>query len=146
MATFTSPTSFISAPAEKVYARFSNLENLSSLLANIPADKVPADQRSMLDNIQVDAESITLPAGPAGTIRLVMADRVEPTLICLRGEGAPVPLSVSLHIAPLSSDSCETSAEVDIEIPMMMLPMIKGALQKMVDQIGAIIPAIPYND
>lgn len=129
-----------------MFARYSNLENLSTLLDKIPADKIPDDKRDMLDGIQVDSDSITLPAGPVGTIRLVMDERVEPTLIRLRGEGVPVALSLSLHITPLGADRCETRAEVSIEIPNMMLPMIKGTLQKMVDQIGAIIPAIPYTD
>ena len=146
MASFNSPVSIIGANAEKVYARYSNLENLSTLLANIPADQIPSDNRDMLDNIKVEKDSISLPAGPVGAIRLVMAERIEPTLIRLQGEGAPVPLSLSLHITPIDAQSCETSVEIDIEIPRMMLPMIKGTLQKMADQIGAILPAIPYND
>lgn len=146
MASFSSPTSTVGASAEKVYARYSNLENLSTLLQHIPADKIPADKRDMLDNIKVDSNSISLPAGPVGSIRLVMSERVEPTLIRMIGEGAPVPLSLSLHITPVDSYHCETSVEIDIEIPKMMLPMIKGTLQKMADQIGAILPSIPYND
>ena len=96
MASFNSPVSIIGANAEKVYARYSNLENLSTLLANIPADQIPSDKRDMLDNIKVEKDSISLPAGPVGAIRLVMAERIEPTLIRLQGEGAPVPLSLSL--------------------------------------------------
>lgn len=146
VAIFTSPESTNNASAEKVYARFSNLENLSALLQKIPADKIPADKRDMLEGISVDANSITIPGGPIGSMRLVMSEREEPTLIRMRGEGLPVALSLSLRITPVDADSCKTQVAIEIDVPAMMLPMIKGPLQKAVDQTGAIIPAIPYED
>ena len=73
MSTYKSEKVELSASAESVYAKLSNLENLRSLLANVPAESVPDDKREMFDSIQITSDSISVPAGPVGdlTFRVV---------------------------------------------------------------------------
>ena len=145
MASFKSASSPINASAEKVYEKFSNLDNLASLLKRVPDGTVPSEQQELLENIQIDSDSITRPGGPVGSLRLVIAERREPTLIRLEGEGTPVPLSVSMHIQPTGPDTCNAQAEIEIELPMMLAPMVKGPLQKMADQFGDVMKAISFD-
>ena len=86
MASFKSASSPINASAEKVYEKFSNLDNLASLLKRVPDGTVPSEQQELLENIQIDSDSITMPGGPVGSLRLVIAERREPTLIRLEGK------------------------------------------------------------
>lgn len=145
MASFKSASSPINASAEKVYEKFSNLDNLASLLKRVPDGTVPSEQQELLENIQIDSDSITMPGGPVGSLRLVIAERRKPTLIRLEGEGTPVPLSVSMHIQPTGPDTCNAQAEIEIELPMMLAPMVKGPLQKMADQFGDVMKAISFD-
>lgn len=145
VSSFKSEQTPVSASAEKVYSRLSNLDNLASLLARVPGESIPDDKREMFDNIKIDSDSITLPGGPVGEVCLAVTERREPTLIRLEGKGTPVPMAVMLHITPTGADSCETQAEIDIQIPMMLAPMVKGPLQKMVDQFAAVVRAIPFD-
>lgn len=145
MASFKSASSPINASAEKVYEKFSNLDNLASLLKRVPDGTVPSEQQELLENIQIDSDSITMPGGPVGSLRLVIAERREPTLIRLEGEGTPVPLSVSMHIQPTGPDTCNAQAEIEIELPMMLAPMVKGPLQKMADQFDDVMKAISFD-
>ena len=144
MSTYNSEEVTLGASAATVYDRLSNLENLKKLLENVPADKIPADKRALYDQMKIEGDSIVLPGGPVGSIRLEVSRRVEPELVELKGVGTPVDLSISLHLCPLSDTSCSARVELDINIPMMLKPMIGGTLQKVVDQFAQVLKAIPF--
>lgn len=145
MATFKSDKSIVNAPAETVYDKLSNLENLKQLLEKIPADKVPADKREMFENLQITEDTIDIPGGPTGAIRLRVADRLAPSLIRLAGEGTPIPLSMQLEIEPKGADQSEVQVSLSMEIPAMLKPMISGPVKKIVEQFAQMIQAIPFN-
>lgn len=134
----------ISASAQAVYAKLSNLEGLKTIIANIPESAVPEDKRELLDGVKVTADSISFPAGPVGEITLRVTERLAPTLIRLEGVGTPVPLTMALEIAPLSESSCEAAVAIDIAIPKMMAPMIGGTIQKMADQFADVLERLNY--
>lgn len=143
MANFKSETVTLGSPAESVYNKLSNLGSLRELLANMPADKVPEDKRQMLENIEITDDTITIPGGPAGAITLKMAQKTPFSLIRMEGEGTPVPLSLMMHLNSMSGSACEASVEIDIKVPMLVVPMIKGPLQQIVDQFAQVLRSIP---
>lgn len=144
MASYQSERVGIAAPASQVFSKISNLANLGDLLKNVPEDKIPADQKAMLEQISVTPDTITFPGGPAGEITLRMAEKVEPTLIKMVGEGSPVPMSMEMHIAPLSPETSEVYVQIDIQIPAMLKPMINGPMQKMADQFAQMLRQFPF--
>lgn len=144
MATYKSPEVRLKASAEAVFNKLSNLENLHSLLEKVPADKIPEDKRAMFESIQITPDSITLPGGPVGAVTLRLAEKTSPSLISLKGEGTPVPLALSMHIAPDGDSASKAQVAIDIDIPAMLKPMIGGHLQKMADQFGSVLQAIPF--
>lgn len=143
MATYKSEIVSLAYPAERVYAKLSNLEGLGDLLKNVPTSSIPADQAAMLEQVTVTGDSISFPAGPVGSLTLKVVERVEPTLIALEGVGSPVPMSLSLHITPLTPDTCEAYVKIDIQIPAMLKPMVNGPLQKMADQFAQMLRQMP---
>lgn len=145
MATYSSGNVPLKASAETVYSKLSNLENLSSLLENIPADKVPADKLDMLRSIQISPDTISVPGGPVGALTFRLAQKEEPSLIKLVGENAPVPLSMTMHITPETPESCIGSVEIDISLPPMLKPMVGGHIQKAADQFAQVLRSIPFS-
>lgn len=146
MTTIKSEKTRINAPAQKVYEKLSNLENLKPLLERVPKDQIPEDKREMFENLNITADSINIPAGPVGSITLRVTDRMPYSLIQLTGEGSPVPLGMQLEIDPKGDDSCEVQVSINLEIPAMLKPMVSGPLKKIVDQFGTVLGAIPFND
>lgn len=144
MATYKSEEILLKSPAETVFTRLSNLESLADLLKNVPEDQIPADKKEMFDSIKISPDSIELPGGPVGSIRLRVTDKVAPSMIRLKGEGTPVPLSLQLNIHPEGADACRAQAQVDLEIPAMLRPMIAGPMQKMTEQFAQVLRAIPF--
>ncbi|MDE6010926.1 MAG: SRPBCC family protein [Muribaculaceae bacterium] len=145
MAVFKSQIQTVQAPAEAVFDKLSDLSNLKSLLAQVPADAVPADQKDMFEAIRVTEDSISFPAGPVGELTMRMTRKERPTLITLEGVGAPVALSMNLEIGIVAADVCEAVVAIDIAIPAMLKPMIGGTLQKMADQFGEMIGRLNYD-
>lgn len=146
MATYNSEEILLMAPAGAVYSKLSNLDNLRSLLEKVPADKIPADKLEMFNSISVTPDSVTVPGGPVGALTFRMKEKVEPTLIKLAGEGLPpgIALSLSLHITPEGESTSKAKVTIDISIPAMLKPMVSGPLQKMADQFGQVLRAIPF--
>ena len=132
------------ASAETVFGKVTNLEGLADLIKQAPADQIPADQKQMLDQIRVTSDTISFPAGPAGEVTLRKVNEVAPTLVELSGEGTPVPVKLSLHITPLTPETCEAQVVFDIQIPAMLKPMVNGPMQKMCDQFSAMLRQIPF--
>lgn len=145
MSTYKSEEVTLKASAETVYAKLSNPENLKNLLENVPSDRIPEDKRALYDQMKIEDDSITFPGGPAGSIKLQVGKRVEPKLIELKGVGTPVEMSIMLHIMPESDIACSAMVELDINIPMMLKPMIGGTLQKMVEQFAQVLCMIPFD-
>ncbi len=145
MATYKSDEVPLKASAENVFNRLSNLEALKGLLEQVPADQIPADKKEMFDNIHLTADSIEIPGGPVGAIKLRVVERNAPSRITLKGEGTPVPLQLQLDIHPVDDASCRAQAKVDIEIPMMLKPMISGPMQKMTEQFASVLRSIPFS-
>lgn len=144
MATYKSDEVPLKASAENVFERLSNFESLKNLLAQVPADQIPADKKEMFDSIRLSSDSIELPGGPVGSIRLKVVERNAPTRITLRGEGTPVPLQLQLDIHPIDESACHAQAKIDLEIPAMLRPMISGPMQKMTEQLASVLRAIPF--
>jgi len=148
MSTFKSEDVSLLYPAVTVYNKLSDLEGLKSLLANIPADSVdalPDDKRRAIEGIEVTSDSISIPGGPVGNLMLRVTRREEPTLIKLEGEGTPVPMSLAIHITPVSDSECRAQVVIDLEIPAMLKPMVSGPINKMTSQFAQMIKVIPFD-
>ena len=145
MTTIKSEKTLIAAPAEKVFDKLSNLENLKPLLDKVPVEQIPEDKRELFNRVQVTEDCISIPGGPVGDIRLRMSDRLPNSLIQLAGEGTPVPMLMRLEIEPRGEEECEVQVSVALDIPVMLKPMVSGPLKKVVDQFAQVLGAIPFN-
>ena len=144
MSTYSSGNVTLNAPASVVFNKLSNLENLQDMLNKVPADKIPADKRQMFENIKITPDTLEVPGGPMGNLLFRVIERVEPSLIKLRGEGIPVEMSLALHVSPLTDTTSSAKVDLDINIPAMLKPMVGGQIQKIANQFGDVLGAIPF--
>ena len=144
MAQYNSGEVRLGASAEKVYSKLSDLENLRSLLENVPVDKIPEDKRGLFESIVLTSDSISVPAGPVGALTFRVKEKREPSYIRLDAENSPMPMSLAMNLTSDGADACLAKVDIDIAIPPMLKPMIGGQLQKMADQFGQVLQAIPF--
>lgn len=145
MATYSSDKVTLNASAQSVFDKLSNLENLRGMLDKVPADRIPEDKRQMFENIRITPDTIEVPGGPMGSLTFRVTERKSPSLIKLQGEGIPMAMSLALHVTPKTDASCDAKVDLDIDIPMMLRPMIGGQIQKIADQFGDVLGAIPFS-
>ena len=144
MTTYSSPDINLPASADAVFAKLSNLENLQELLNKVPADKIPEDKRQMYENIKITPDTIELPGGPMGNLTFRVTKREVPSLISLTGEGVPITMSIDFRITPLSESASTGKVDFNLDIPALLKPMIGGQIQKMANQFGDVLGAIPF--
>lgn len=142
MATFSSESVLINTPAETVYDKLSDLNNLKTMLADAPADQIPEDKRELLDSIVIEGDTVTIPGGLVGAVTLRQTVKRPYSLIELQAENTPAPLTLRLEISSRSAESCEVRVDIDIQVPKIMVPMIKGPLQQMADQFGQMMKSL----
>lgn len=145
MTTIKSDKAKINAPAERVYDKLSDLSNLQAVLDQVPADSIPADKRQMFENVKITADTIAIPAGPVGEIKMRVTDRMPYSLIQLTGEGTPVPMNLQLEIEPDGAEACTVQVAFHLEIPAMLKPMVHGPLKKVADQFVQVMGSIPFH-
>ena len=144
MSIYSSDKITLNAPATAVYDKLSNLENLQGMLDKVPADKIPEDKRQMFENIKITSDTIEVPGGPMGNLRFRVVERKAPSLIKLQGEGIPIEMALALHIEPINESSSSAKVDIDINLPAMLRPMIGGQIQKIANQFGDVLGAIPF--
>lgn len=142
---YKSAPACLNAPVERVYERFSNLENLKHLIEVAPTDKIPADKLEQLKKLEVTPDTLSIPGGPTGAVTLRVTRREEPNLVELQAENLPMQLLLQLRLQPEGADATEAVAAIVADIPMMLRPMLKGPLQQTVDQFATMMAAIPFS-
>ena len=145
MSVYSSGNVVLNAPAASVFDKLSNLENLRSLLDKVPADKVPEDKRQMFENIKITPDTIEVPGGPMGNLVFRVTERIAPSMIKLKGEGIPIEMALVLHVAPVTETTSSANVDIDINIPAMLKPMVGGQIQKIANQFGDVLGAIPFS-
>ena len=144
MAIYNSDNVTLHASANAVFDKLSNLENLKGMLDKVPAERIPEDKRAMFENIKITSDTIEVPGGPMGNLTFRVVERVAPLLIKLQGEGIPLQMALALHISPLTDSTSSAKVEIDINIPAMLKPMVGGQIQKIANQFGDVLGAIPF--
>jgi len=133
MATFTGKPAIVERPAAEVAAKFSNLNALQDII-----DNMPETERAKIGDVALTDDSIIIKTPQVGDITLKVTERT-PELIKLTAVGAPVPLELLMHIKALSAETSEITTAMEVEIPAFLKPMVGGAMQKAVDQFGALM-------
>lgn len=144
MSKIESKTVEIEAPARVVFGRLSNPGNLKAFLDSVPREQIPADRREMIEKIEADDNTLSLPGGPSGHMRLGVDEVIEPSLVRLRVLDLPLPLTVALHLDEAGESLTRARCEIEADLPAPMMLMAKGMLQKSADAMATMIASIPY--
>lgn len=137
MATYKSKPAKIDRPAQEIFARFSDMSRLQETL-----DKLPADQRDKIGQVEFTQDSIRITTSQVGDILFKVKEKVEPTKIVFGTESSPVPLTMEVDIKPLTDTTSEIETVIDVEIPAIVRPIIGPQLQKAADKFGELISGL----
>lgn len=131
MATYKGKAVVISKPASELYDRISDHNALQQRI-----DTLPEEARQKLGQIKFADDRIIIEAPAVGQIALAVAERIPSRLLRLSAENSPIPLGITLNLNEKAPSETEVQADIDVEIPMMLRPLVGGKLQEAADKFG----------
>lgn len=130
MAKYKSKAVTVSRPAQFIVDKFADLSSFGQAL-----DSMSEADRARVGDVKFEKDAITIDTKQVGTISFKVVERT-PSRVVMSAVGSPVPLDLSVDLTPEGEDSTQIVTSIDVEIPAMLRPMIGGAMQKAVDQLG----------
>ncbi len=160
MTKYESTIKKIYAPVGNVYAKLSDLSNLSAIQERLsdPAfeqvvrqqagDKVNDEQlarlRDIVQKLQFDRDSVTADAGPLGTLSLRVVEREDPKLVKFQTENSPVAANLWIQLLPASDTQCAMKVTLGADLNFFLKQMLKGKLQDGVERLADMLAMLPY--
>lgn len=145
MSEYKSDIKQVAAPDAAVFERLSNLENLRSFLENVPEDKIPADKREQIKQMELTEDTMSLSGGPTGKVTLRITERKPYSLIVMKPDASPINIAIELRIGSEGDGASTIQVVAVADIPMMLRTMVKGMFNQMVQQVADMLAVIPYT-
>ncbi|MBQ7571297.1 MAG: SRPBCC family protein [Bacteroidaceae bacterium] len=158
MTKYESTVKRIYAPVAHVYAKFSDLTNLSTIQERMadPAfvdmvrqqagsqvnDEQLARMQEIVSKLQFDRDSVTADAGPMGRVSLCIVEREEPKLVKYAAENSPVPANLWIQLLPNGEGQTAMKVTLGVELNFLMKQMLKGKLQDGVERLADMLAMI----
>lgn len=130
MAKYASKPTVVEQPAGVLAAKFADFRELQHKL-----DELPAEERARIGEVTFTDDTIAITTPQVGEIKLVAVERNAERVV-LQAEKSPVPMKLEITFKPLSAESTELQGAIDVDIPMMLKPLIGPTLQRAADQFG----------
>lgn len=136
MSKFTSKPAIVELSTATLDEKFSDFSAMESKLA-----EMPEDQRAKIGDISFTNDSIIITTPQVGAITLRAVER-KPGLVKLQAENSPVPMGINIVYQAAGEGKSEVTGEMEVELPMMLRPLVGPTLQKAVDQFGTIFASL----
>ena len=132
MSKYSSQPVVVKRSAETIAEQFADFRRLQSAL-----DNLPADEKAKVGDVSFTEDTIKISTQQVGEIKFKV-DRRTPEAISLKAEKSPVPMNLILEMKPVDAESTELTGVRDVDIPMMLRPIVGPTLQKAADQFGSL--------
>lgn len=136
MARYSSKPVAVARPAAAISEKFADFSVLEKAL-----DSMPASDRAKVGDISFTKDVITITTPQVGAIKLRATERT-PEAVVLEAEGSPVPMKLEISLNALDAGHTEVTGSVDVDIPMMLKPLVGPTMQKAADQFGEIFAGL----
>lgn len=133
MSKYSSKLYTVNQSAEKIADKFSDLTQFQEAI-----DSLPEAQREQLQSIKFDTDSITLTTSQVGDVKFKIVER-NPHIIKLEGVATPMPVAMQVDLKEVQPDTTDMTTTFDIQLPMMIRPMVGPYMQKAVDMVAEIL-------
>ncbi len=143
----------IDSPIKDVYSLLSDFQKIGRLAKMVKQMGVPGNQSAELEKISDKIESTRFTEDACyvmvkglGEVAVKMVEKEEPKLIKLGGDGA-LPFEFNLWIQLLENGPYDTRMKITFhgELNMVFKMLLKGKLEKGINQLGEGLTRIPYS-
>lgn len=153
MAKYESQIKAVPFSQSAVYAKLADLTNLSVIKERFddPAvqEKIPTDKinevRSAVQQMEFTTDTVSVPAGPIGTVSLQIVDREPEKCVKFSSTNSPVGFKLWIQMLPTGETSSKMKVTIDADLNFFMKQMVGPHLEKGVDKFADMLAMIPYE-
>ena len=138
MDTFESKIVHINSNAKAIFEKLSNLENLRPIIANIPQDKIKAE------DIKLTADSCSVKVDTMGEIGFKIIEREEYKCIKFASDNSPVQFNIWIQLVENAPYDTKAKITFKADLPFMIKMFIKDKLANGLDQVADLLTKIQY--
>ena len=149
----TSSVQAVNAPVQRVYATLSNFENLRPAIERLRNDsnlheklreEGHADAIELLSQIELTADTISIPAPMLGTVSMKVIDREENKCIKIQTEQSPIAATLWIQCLPVTEYTSKLRLTIDADIPFMLKAMVGSKVKNGIEKLAEGLARIPY--
>lgn len=138
MDTFESKIVHINSNAKSIFEKLSNLENLRPILANIPQDKIKAE------DIHLTADTCSFNVENMGEVGVKIVEREEYKCIKFASDKSPVEFNIWIQLVEKAPYDTKAKITFKANLPFMIKMFIKDKLANGLDQVADLLTKIQY--
>ncbi len=131
MSKYSGKPATIHRSAADLFDKFADLTVLEERIKELPAEA-----REKLQNVNFTTDTISFEAPAVGVMTLKVTERVPNNLIKFEAQNSPIPFGIDFHIKTISEDKSEVSTEFNVDVPLMLRPLIGNKLQEAADKFS----------
>ena len=153
MAKYESSVKQINYPVDSVYAKISDLNNLSVIKDRINdpliAQQIPADKKGQIEDVinklEFTADSVTCDAGMAGKIEVRVVEREENKCVKFESVTSPIGFKFWVQTLPTSVTTSKMKLTLEADLNFFMKQMFDKHLREGIEKLADMLAMIPYN-
>ena len=138
MDTFESKIVHINSNAKSIFEKLSNLEKLRPILANIPQDKIKAE------DIRLTADTCSFNVENMGEVGVKIVEREEYKCIKFASDKSPVEFNIWIQLVEKAPYDTKAKITFKADLPFMIKMFIKDKLANGLDQVADLLTKIQY--
>lgn len=131
MTKYSGKPSIVAQPQQQIFDKVSNLSSFQERL-----DSMPQEVKDRLGDVKFTDDKIIINAPAVGQLVFAVTEKVAPEMLKLSAENSPVPFFITLHFEPETEATTKVNSDLEVEIPMMLRPMVGGKLQEAADKFS----------
>ena len=136
MAEFVSEIKTIPFNADRIYPMLSDLNNLESVKARIPQDKIK--------DFEFDSNSCSFAVDPVGKLKFEIIEREPNKTIKFSTSNSPIPLTIWVQLKEVAPGDTKLKITAKADLNPFIKPMVSKPLQDAIEKIATIIASLPY--
>ena len=153
MAKYESQIKQVPFSQNAVYAKLADLTNLAvikerfddpNVQAKIPADKIE-EVRNAVSQMEFTTDTVSVPAGPVGTISLQIVDREPEKCVKFSSTNSPVGFKLWVQVLPTGEASSKIKVTIDADLNFFMKQMVDKHIKNGIEKMADLLALIPYN-
>jgi hypothetical protein len=158
MAKYESSVKQVGYPQANVFAKLSDLNNLSSIREkmNDPAaqeklkGQIPEDKfeqvKKQLESMTFDTDSVSVNVAPIGNLAIRIVEREPDKCIKFESVNSPIPFKMWIQLLPTSEQTSKMRLTLDASLNMFIKGMVEKPLKEGIEKLADVLSSIPYND